>query len=357
MKHLVLFISLLLAGCLTYGQKPVELDLSNKIGSDKTIGLKTTGIKLLNMSLQYNYKIKITVREEADNASQNGGEMGSDACHEANPKFVGFLVSLQNEKDEAKVKDLIDSVNKVLKDLKTSDCKNTLQKEADAVIEKTKREYSFESLTANFTLKNNQDIIVTIEAYSADGTKADKAWQFILRTPRSVSYLTHFGFTFSPNLIKGPDQFFSKASGKSILSPTTDSFTIKRKSNNGTDFWKDLSITANFIMPVKFNRKQEQPNMFNFAWSAGFGVGGDARFTVFTGPTLLVSDFFAVSLAGGVSYAYKLKGEYEEGQGLMQSLDFDQLHDRGIRPNILLSFSFRLSKDELSKAVEKIGGK
>ncbi|SKC99140.1 hypothetical protein SAMN05660461_1381 [Chitinophaga ginsengisegetis] len=356
MKRLVLVLSLISLYYFTYGQNYVELDLSSKSG-DKTIGLTTPGVKLINMSLQNKYRVRVTVQQEKGSSSQFGDEAGADSCNEAHPKIVKLITSLQAEKDEVKVAEWITLINDSLSDKSLGKCKDDLQKAAAKVIEKTMKEYSFESLTANFSLKKNQNIIVTVDAVDDKGNNLDKHWEFMLRTPRSVSYITHFGFTFSPNIIKEPSQYFSKAAGKSISSPDVDSFTIKRRNNNGTDFWKDLSITANFLMPINLNRKQEELNNFNLAWCAGFGVSGDARFTVFTGPSMLVSDWAALTLGFGASYAYKLKGEYEEGQGLLQSLDFDQLHERGIRPTVLLSFSFRFSREQLGKAIEKIGGK
>jgi len=327
-------------------QKFYSIDLSKSSFDDPTIGLKYDGIKLTNALVSKSYKVTIKVSQEE--GAEDKGSVNADnvnTCLDQNIKFKEAKGKIEDAEKENELPALITSLKNEL-DQVIEGCKEELKKIATDLLSKTERTVNFD-----FDLKENQNINIKIERTD----DKSKSWEVTLHTPRTANYISHFGFTFSPNWVKTPDQYFSKLSGKNISN--TDSFTITRLNSNGKEFWKDLSLTANFLIPFGAKKKGSENADLRAAWLAGVGVGGDARFTVFTGPALLFKDFTAIGLVFGVNYSHKLKGEYESGQGLKEQLSFDQLHVRGIRPDIMLTLSFRLSKKQLQGDIENIGGK
>lgn len=327
-------ISLLLLLTLFFmrsdAQEYYKVDLSKSYLDENTISLKYTGIKLINTLPKGNYKIKVKVEEERPAPPNPEAAKFLDAdCMSENSDFKTAFDNLFNATSESIVPSLLSKLKTQKEALNDSNaCKAELVAAYEDLIKQTEETFNF-----TFDLAKNQNIIITIYRISQDG-KEEKPWNLILRTPRSVSYISHFGFTFSPNIIKEFDTYHAKA--------TANEDYVITKYQNEDQFWKDLSLTANFLIPFKAKGSDVR-----FAWMSGLGVGGDTRFTVFTGPALLVSDFTSLGLGFGVNYSHKLKGIYEPNQTIKEALTFDQLHDRGIRPTILLSLSFRLSKKQL----------
>jgi hypothetical protein len=92
-------------------------------------------------------------------------------------------------------------------------------------------------------------------------------------------------------------------------------------------------------------------------WMAGFGISGNANFTVFTGPSIVMNDFLSLNVGYGLYNHARLKGEYAPDQRLDENLNFEQLHDEGLRPSLIISLGFRLSKEQMKDPIESIGGK
>jgi hypothetical protein len=309
-------------------QEYFEIDLSKDYLDENTISLKYTGLKLINTLPSGHYKIKVKVEEERAAPQEAGvSEFLDSECMSKIEDFRTAFNNLKNATAESAVPSLKSKLEAQVKKLPDS-CKTELGTAYKELVKETEEFFNF-----TFDLAKNQNIIITIHRLDEKG-EAKKAWNLLLRTPRSASYISHFGFTFSPNIISEFDTYHAKAGADG-------EYTIT-KYKNDDQFWKDLSLTANFLIPFKSKRKD-----LSFAWASGFGVGGDTRFTVFTGPAIMISDFTSLGLGFGVNYNHKLKGIYEENQKLKEALTFDQLHDRGIRPTILLSLSFRLSKKQL----------
>lgn len=343
-----LIIMLLLLTLSVFSQKQYEIDLSKKI-NEVSIGLNYTGVKIINKCPSKEYKVKITVEEELGKTVAEEAVSSENTWQAKYPQLAKAYNNLLTESEEKEIPKLIKELKAGFSELKSDSPHYELaKKDIEDVIAKTSEVMSF-----TFELKKNQNVYVTITRI--DKGEISKTWLQILRTPRTVSYISHFGFTFSSNLIKEPENYFSKNSGKGAGG--VDSFTVTKLNPNGKDFWKDLSLTANFLVPINKNKNNELSTV-NFAWNVGFGVSGDAKFTVYTGPAILLNDFAALGLGFGVSNSYKLKGEYAAGQGLKENLNFDQLHTKGIRPNILLTLSLRLSKKQLQgEDIETVGAK
>lgn len=320
-----------------------DVDLSKKILDEKTIGLNYKGIKLINKTTKGFYKVSITVEQEPFGPDE-GDEQSieeTDACFKEDFKVA--YEALEAEENEAEIPQRKDELDKGFKKLDNS-CQASLKSKYELLKKQTEYEVAFDFAP----LKRNQNIIVTIERINTDDNSVIKSWIIILRTPRTVNYITHFGMTFAPNGERGSENFFSKAD-------TANTYLIKKMNKNGEDFWKDLSLTANFIVyPFKFKNEDAY---IKVGWAAGFGISGDAKFTIFTGPSIVLSDFISLNFAGGLYNRTRLKGEYEPNQRITENLNFDQLHEKGLRPSFIISLGFRLSKEQLQEAIQTVGGK
>jgi len=340
-KNLFIFLIALAGPLKLYAQKLPEIDLGkDQKGDERTIDVDCTGFKIINRMPNGTYQFKISVQEFVQpiaNVDLSAGAAAPVADAVCDPKMKDYLAAydaLNNPKDETVVaqaiKDLNNAKEKVIKDAK--DCYDKSDKKADLLIAQTIDTRSFD-----FTLKKAQVITVTINRLD-DNNVIKKTWTVVLKTPTRIDYISHFGFTFSPGIVKRPTQYFAKAGddGK---------YTITEMNNNGRTIWNDLSLTANFIFPFWYQKHPDAP--LHVAWMGGFGINGDTKFTVFTGPSLLLSDFFSVGLGFGVSNQYKLNGQYKPGDVIKDNLNFDQLHSKGLMGDILLTLSFRLSKTQL----------
>lgn len=334
-----IFIIALLISTAALGQKYQDIDLSKKVQNEPTIGLDYSGFKMVNKIPSGLYKVKIIVEEEKGGLNDaSEATLTETECEKKDSAFMKALKKLADAKDEAEVPDL----KKTLKEEydRTGDCKTQHKAKYDAVITATEEQVPF-----SFQPKRNQNIIVTISRIDDKGNE-QKKWIVILRTPRKVNYITHFGLTYVPNGEKNSENYFAKKD-------TGTTYLITKMNKNGEDFWKDLSLTANFILyPFKF--KNEDAG-FKVGWMGGFGISGDAKFTVFTGPSLVFSDFLSINFGAGLFNRYRLKGEYSPGQRLTENLNFDQLHERGLRPGFVISLGLRLSKEQLQEGTQVVG--
>jgi hypothetical protein len=331
MKNLVTLF-LMLATTWLYAQKYYPVDLSADNQHEQTISLDYNGIELVNKIPGATYTVKIEVEVEIHAEGAQEELLAPRVCD------AGLLDKIKSSTNEAEVSAGMKALEKLTDDTKDPDKKPCLvQVLAEA------KELTTEKNDFTFQLEKNQNIYITI-ARKAD-EEVVKTWQVTLRTPRTINYFSHFGFTFVPNGVKNSDKYFSKQTG-------TNLYTITQMNNNGSAFWKDLSLTANYIIPlVNLNHRVK------FGWSGGFGINGEAKFTVFTGPSVLFDDFLSLSFNGGLHNRYKLKGEYTPGQELSENLSIDQLNERGLRPAFIISLGFRLSKEQLQAPIENKGDK
>jgi len=330
---LLLFMSLI---SNAQGYKKIDLAVENH--NESTIDIETLGIQLINKLPFKDYLISVEVSEERSGTPLNQ-LAGADECLELQTKYKNVRTKLINEKEEKNIEIDIKALKDTLDNIADADCKEVLKKDfADLEAATIDKPYNF-----GFKLKKNQNIIVTIKRSKPSA----KSWTIVFRTPRTVNYITHFGLTFVPNGEDVSKNFYCKAD-------TGSTYLIKKMNKNGKDFWKDLSLTANFIV-YPFKVKNDNANI-KIGWVAGFGISGDAKFTVFTGPSVVFSDFISLSVGPGLYNCTRLKGEYSPDQRINENLNFDQLHEKGLRPNVIISLGFRLSKEQLQEAIESIGG-
>jgi len=326
---------------LLFGQKYAQIDLGSRNSKEVSIGLEFNGIEVISLCPSKTYKFKMKVEEIKD-----GGESSVASGVEILDSFNSFRIAYNDLKtimNESEVKEKIKNLENEYKKIEDGNIKKSdLRILKDELISQTK-----EIIYFDFGLRKNQ--LIRFWVFEVDEGKEIKEWYNSFSTPTGLNFVTHFGFTYGLNTFKTPNNFYSFDIG----SPggASDSFKVTKLNSNGADFLKDLSITANFLFPIR-NKRNKGESDLKFAWLAGFGLGGETRFSVFTGPALMLQDFVALGFVIGMTNTYKLNGIYKEGQILKENLNFDQLHQTGIRPDLMFTLSFRLSKKQVSGEVE-----
>lgn len=311
--QVILFV---LAAVHVHGQEYFEIDLAGDREVEEAIGLQYSGVKLVNM-VQQNYTVKIDVELEA--GGQGPEIMAKVACD-----VDAITTQVRTAATEPGVAKAITDLKTLIEnetDAAKKECLKAALQHANDITSEVRKFY--------FDLEKNQNIYVTIK-------RGNETWKVKLKTLRAVNHITHFGFTFVPRGVRNSDRYFSKesAAGTYIITPLND---------NGKGFWKDLSLTANYIIPVW--RPLRKSNEFIVAVNGGFGLGGDGKYVVMTGASFVIQEFLSISFNGGLHHGSKLKGEYERGQELTENLSVDQLNETGIQPAFMISLGFRLAKD------------
>jgi hypothetical protein len=336
MRNLILILLLLSATGLS-AQKYYKVDLSIDSHDEHTISIDHSGIELVNKLPGTDYFVKIEVEtevgKEADTKSTE--RLTKNAC---DPKLLDNVKKATTEKA---VEEAIAAIEKLIEGEKDKDKKTCLEQALKEAAELTTEQTDF-----SFGLEKNQNIFIKIARKDTAGEEV-KSWNITLRTPRTVNYITHFGFTFVPDGLRSSDRYFANETAPDI-------YTITQMNNNGSDFWKDVSLTVNYIIPICHLTPNQR---VKFGWNGAFGLSGDAKFTVMTGATVLFDDFLSLNFDMGLHNRYKLKGEYHPAQELAENLSIDQLNEMGLRPAFMISLGFRLSKEQLQADIENKGSK
>lgn len=343
MKTTLLLVLAIFATLRGYSQLP-QIDLGrDQNGNERVIDIDCRGFEIINKMPEGSYQYKISVEEatvEVPSLSTSNGASAANGCDSIMANYIQAYNNLKGATAESLVAQFIKTLQAEKKNITQANmgCYNSLDMNADILIDATSEANGFD-----FKLKKGQIIKIVINRLNNGTNEIEKTWIVFFKTPPRVDFLTHFGFTFSPGLVKRSTKYFAKQG-------TDNHYTITEMNDNGDEFWDDLSLTANFIYPFWY---EKNPNdALHFAWMAGFGINGDAKFTVFTGPSVLLSDFMSIGLGFGVSNQYKLNGQYKAGDVITENLNFDQLHSKGLVGDILLTLTFRLTKKQLQSETE-----
>lgn len=327
----ITFCIALFAAVNTCGQDYYVIDLAEDKHDEQTISLRYKGIKLIHKMPDQRYSVRIDVTLEVSEPGIKKGN-GADTLNCNRDSLIQNIMKATNEREvRSAIKKLESDANQ-----ENGSIGNGCYEQA---IDEAKKETT-ELRSFYFDLEQNQTIYITITRPGRDDP-----WKITLRTPRATNYLSHFGFTFVMNGNKNSDRYYSRETAEGV-------YTITQMNENGEPFWKDLSLTANYIIPL--SKKQRR---IGWGINGGFGLNGNASFTVMAGGTLLFYDFLSLNICAGLYNRYKLKGEYIPGQQLTENLSVDQLNDYGLRPGLMFSLGFRLSKEQLQTPAEEKGTK
>lgn len=341
-------LTLVLACAICHGQKYLTVDLSARTSREMSIDLDVSGVVILNMCPERPYRIKV-IREQIKDDNKTEGNNSDDLINKYD-SFAKTFFKLKEQTAESKVKADISALENAWRSIPETTATMKEDKVKLVAIKNELINKTRDTIPFDFVLRKKQVIRVKVERL--EGSDVKQTWENVYKTPAGVNYITHFGFSYGLNAFGTPTTYYAQKDANTTPG-TPDSYTITPLNSNGRDFWKDLSLTANFIFPFKKKAvlKGKDPD-YSLAWMAGFGVGGNTQFSVYTGPAVVLQDFFSVSLGVGVTNKSKLNGIYKAGQKVMENLNFDQLHSKGPLPEIMLTIGFRLSKKQLGGTEE-----
>jgi len=329
MRTILITLSFFLASCyVCYGQ--LTFDLSDKSPSEEAIIIKNTAIVFKNLipwareKNQYRFVIELKSEEIPAFTDLN---LQSDNCDGQND-LSRLLSELTSASDEVVVREKIELLQSRIKKMNSTE---------QSCIDKIKKsiEYTAYSKPLLFPLKNNQTLTVTVTRKYTDESKVEKeiTWTKVFKTPTSSPWLTHFGFTFQPNLLTKPSQYFSSQINEA------EGFTIREKNGLYNNVWENLSPTVMFSYPLT--------NMEGYSHIA-FSAIASTNFTNFSaGPGLSIIIGKNVALGTGVMFTqkYYLRGEYRNEQALAEPLNFEQLHEKKWGPEIFFTLGLRFDKN------------
>lgn len=313
---LMLFIAL-----KSFCQQDVIADLSNeKIDNKKVISGSVRLILLYTLPKKFKkiYEVKsfinntlpqpISLPQQSDDTK--GGEVNflGEQCGQQGYNIGVRINTIESHSStEKELGDNFNNIQKLIKDSLKDECQDSAQKLLDS------KKESYKQLSYLESLKENQEVVVTIERKSEDG-KIEKIWEFTITTPsKPDKWLIHYGFTYQPNIIRKYDQFFSKA-----VTWTTDSYTITKSNANTRLYWQNVSPTLAFSHPLSKSYHDLMPAFTfitgtNFStYSAGAGLSG------------IIAYNGLISCDVMYTQKYALNGQYKEGDVIKENLNFDQ---------------------------------
>lgn len=335
---MLLYFILLTASQNIFGQssdpdKQIVFDLSNKISSTQTIDLNKKGITFINLvpGKREQYSFSINMKEDPIPPFTLSTTSASE-CANADSTLNAAIIGVQNSQTE-------EDVDKNLKKLKAEMKKLSSANQAcidfcNALIDKTTYTQPF-----LFNLKNNQTITVTVTRKFQTKEKKDTSatWTQTFKTPEKSPWLTHFGFTYQPNIISKYNQFYSKAD-----TSNANRFTITKLNGHQTRFWQNISPTIMFSYPI---RQKDSANYWAFSAIAATNF---STFSAGAGFSRVIG--VNVALGTGIMFTqkYVLNGQYKEGDIIKTNLTYDQLHEKKWGPEIYFTIAFRFDKNPFS---------
>jgi len=313
--------------------KQIVFDLSNKISSTQTIDLNKKGITFINLvpGKREQYSFSINMKEDPI-PPFTVSTTSASACDNADQSLKDALIGVENSQFE-------DSVDSYVKKLKTEIKKLSAANQpcidlCNAWIAKTTYTQPF-----LFNLKNNQTITVTVARKFKTKEKKDTSatWTQTFKTPEKSPWLTHFGFTYQPNIISKYNQFYSKAD-----TSNANKFTVTKLNGHQTRFWQNISPTIMFSYPI---RQKDSANYWAFSAMAATNF---STFSAGAGFSRIIG--VNVALGTGIMFTqkYVLNGQYKEGDIIKTNLTYDQLHEKKWGPEIYFTIALRFDKNPFS---------
>ncbi len=186
------------------------------------------------------------------------------------------------------------------------------------------------ALDGSVRLEQGQRVELEIRRLGLEG----RSWTYVFSSGQSRLWLSHYGFSFLPD---EDERYFTKGSEDTGL-------TIARQADRGgADF--EPTIAFSYIpSAADLNERTGRPH-----FTAGLGADLDKRL-VFAGLSWIVGDNVSLFVGAAGHEQTRLKGIYEEGQALMESLTPDQLVDETFALNAIVGIGFRFSSNPFKKA-------
>jgi len=333
MKRNLVICFLLLSTNTVFSQ--IIFDLSDQKTKTETVDIGKSILIVKNMSINptVRYSISVQMKQERIPSFSTGLLAGAE-CEETNATKAyrdarDKVLAITNETELPKnIEALKSEIGKLGEQFQS--CK-----------EQGNRYISLTSFTKDlqFSLKNNQTITVIITKNFKAGSKDTSAtFTKEFKTPEKSPWLTHFGFTYQPNIISKYDQFFTKQKDAS------DTFNIIRKYRSQTRFWENLTPTIMFSYPIT-NKEGESHLAISAIASTNFSL-----FSAGTGLSAIIGHNYALGVGFMFTQKNVLRGEYKaDGTEIVkQAMTFDQLHEKKWGPEIYFTIALRFDKSPFS---------
>jgi hypothetical protein len=328
MKFLIVFLIVAMSEPL---KAQTSLDLSLKKGSEQTISIKESAIRLINCSKKFRYKVEWGIVQNLTPVFVHlGGEMSAATC---NDEVELIIEKLTNGESEDTIRKYVDMGNKLMPILTDSKCIAGLK----TSIFETENQIPIPYIP----LKNNQIITVIVTKVEKDTGEPvkDAQWTFVLKTPEKTRWLVHYGLTYSPNLLSKTNHYYASAD-----TSVANRFTVTKENKNGPRPWENISATINFTYPF-----HAEPKDVDLGFTAGFGLSAGLELSGQTGLSMIIGDNIILGTGVVMMQKYQLMGKYKEGQVVKENLDFNGLHEKVWLPGLYFTLGFRFGNNPFAK--------
>ncbi len=252
----------------------------------------------------------------------------------------------------------INDLNRKLNDLdKESDIPGTLKELRDAIIAaKDQCKEAIDSsksiiaetihkeiLSNPLTVKTGQMVTITIK-------RDTMVWKQIYKTKRLINYTVFYGLSYSLNMMNPIQTYYSKAD-------TGSTYIISKTNNDRKDILTDVSPTILFSfrsnVVYKFDKNPLKAALLaNDVYKVGVTVGfslNRLNLGALITPSIIFGDIFSINFGVGTIRKDVLNGKYLEGDRVKENLSFDQLHEKRIFAEWIISLGFRFDGESFKK--------
>ncbi len=320
-------------GILIYAKSmgQIIVDLSDKKNTTESIDIKKSFLIVKNIlpNPTYHYSFNIEMNEEKI-PSFSTSSFQSESCLDTietkiyKKAYKEFLNATEESQLPDLQRKLAEAISKL--DNKYYSCKME-GNEAIKTLTYTKDLY--------FSLRNNQTIVVkVIKSFTINKKDTSVTWTKTFKTPEKSPWLTHFGFTYQPNIFSRNDQFYSKAD-----TSNANKFAITKKNGNQNRFWENLSPTIMFSYPVT-NKEGDSHLAFSAIAATNFST-----FSAGAGVSAIIGENVALGTGIMFTQKYVLNGIYKEGDIIKTNLTYEQLHEKKWGPEIYFTIGLRFDKN------------
>lgn len=336
MRTSILLLSLALSFCLaldasSQGSDTVFIDLANAGYNGQKIDLTATNFILINKLKSNFYRVswrkvkKASPMFKIDAVTGGGPASPGKTCEDTTIRAL--IRKFNNVPTEAKVKQLVDSTTKLLKNMPDGICKEKLMEEIS---------FTQQPLTFPFQgqLSFNEQVILTVVRSGEDDLTIDIR-TYVFDTPERDRWLIHYGLAYAPSAISRFSKYYALAD-----TSATNKYTIKKENKNGPKPWDNISATINFTYPFHGDSRDFDGGFTGgFGLSTGFEVSGHAGLSMIIGQNIILSSGVVIM------QKHKLNGEYKEGDIVKTNLNFEALHTKVWVPELFFTIGFRFGSN------------
>ncbi|WP_188375383.1 hypothetical protein [Winogradskyella haliclonae] len=316
---------------LSSGQGDV---ISKTIVANKVFTIKIKN-KLINENYTYEIEKKIAVIPSLNFPDTQFQTVGPQSeCEKFRNTIEDFITGDSNDETQMpeKIKKFEEKIE-AFKKQEIKDCdKDELVKSANYAIQSTVKEFSEE-----FVLKKGEELEVTITRIK---DSKPLVWKYIFKAPKKGEWQTSYGFSFIMDSFNKRENFFLQTTTN--MTTGNSEFVVTEK----VDRQK-----LEFVPSVFFSWLKNTNADFQVSLSGGLSFDFESP-TAFLGCSIFYNRNLSLTLGLVAHKQQFLRGQYNAGDVLTESISEDQLHENVYTFNPFLSLNFNLSKNPFKKVEE-----